>query len=446
MRRFKFFVTACLLLACSIAFAKEETKTLVTAQGDKVTVSYDVTRKNGKIVVKFVGSRLTLGEHGGKYSNPSEIVALFFDRKGGYSDEFIGKVNTRPFTVPAGLQYNNRSEDGYFCLPHTPPPSLSFESTTTDAIALIIPLYLAKHKKRGEYEVFQYCGDIDISIAPENTPRPQNGKKEQASSTVEYVEEEVGTDNDALAELLITKVKTMLDYQDNTSFSPELINQISELKQLKSKVSSAKLRQEIEQVLESCDAKREELNKKAEEQEVIEKQKAAEAMDDAEFRNCRTIEDYEHYLKNNPDGKHRSEAEAEKADLEGQKKAQEDKQHKRTVWMIIGGALLAILLFVGNQVMQSFRNIKTQRSIMQMQKDVAGQAAGTAKRRAKSLIRNKTHTAMNATRNKGRDLMQKGVQKTKGAAKKGGKESAASAAAKPKTMNKLGNNNKQISI
>lgn len=439
-------MTAAFLLACSIAFAKEETKTLTSSKGDKVSVSYDVTRKNGAIDINFVNSRLTLGEHGRKYSNVNEIVVVFFDRKGGYSEDFSGKVNIQPFTVPAGLQYNNPSEDGYFSLPHTPPPSISFVSNTTDAKTLYVPLYLAKHTKRGKYEVFQYCGDIDISIASESTSRPRKGTAGQAVETVEYVEE-IGTDNDELALSLITKIKTSLEYQDQSSFGPELINQISELKQVKSKVSSPKLRQEIDQVLETCNAKREELNQRAKEQEIIAKQKEAEALDDTEFRNCRTVEDYEHYLKNNPDGKHRLEAEKEKESLTEQKNMEAKKQKKRTIWMIIGGAILAILLFVGNQAMQSFRNIKTQRSLMKMQQDATRAATGTAKRRVKSLAHNKTHQAMNATRNKGRELMQKGAQKTKGVGKKEvGKQGVASASTKAKTMNNKVNNNKQISI
>ena len=141
----------------------------------------------------------------------------------------------------------------------------------------------------------------------------------------------------------------------------------------------------------------------------------------------------------NPNSKYKAEAEKNRDELKAKKEEEDGKQKKRTIWMIIGGALLAILLFVGNQVMQSFRNIKTQRSIMQMQQNATRQVTGNAKRRVAGIIHNKTHQAMNVTRNKGKTLVQKGVEKTKNANLKKGNTKA-------KIIGKKTNSNKQVSI
>ena len=81
--------------------------------------------------------------------------------------------------------------------------------------------------------------------------------------------------------------------------------------------------------------------------------------------------------------------------------------------MIIGGVLLAILLFVGNQVMQSFRNIRTQRSMMQMQQDATKQAQNIARSKAQSEIRKQTHKVTGQVRKKGQTIIRDTANKAK---------------------------------
>ena len=61
--------------------------------------------------------------------------------------------------------------------------------------------------------------------------------------------------------------------------------------------------------------------------------------------------------------------------------------------MIVGGALLAVLLFVSNQVLQTMRNRRTQRSMMQIQQDAVNRAKSMAKGKAKGAIRKQTDKA-----------------------------------------------------
>lgn len=68
--------------------------------------------------------------------------------------------------------------------------------------------------------------------------------------------------------------------------------------------------------------------------------------------------------------------------------------------MIIGGVILAILGFIGNAVFKHFRDIRNQKSIMQMQESLARQAEHEAGRRSREIIRNKAHQVANKGRSK----------------------------------------------
>lgn len=443
-----------LLLVCNLSYAHKVTETLSSPKGDKVSITYEITQKNGKVTICFPNMSKTLGNHGKKYQNTDDIVVLFFDRKGGYTEEFSGNIEERPFTIPAGLQYNRPSEDGYFIIGQSSPPKLTFDLETTETVNLSIPVYLAKHPRRGKYEVFQHCGNLNISIVPETASQSPKEKGGKRTETFEFAEEESSFSFEEEARQRIARINALLDFQDS-QFSNDLINDIASLNALKEKVKDRNTLKEIQETISKCEAKKEELSQKAKQQESIDSQKAAKEQVEAEERqmylSCMDIQSCEHYLELYPDGKYKPEVEAKLDKLKTDKENADAKQNKRTIWMIIGGGLMAVLLFVGNQAMQSFRNIKTQRSIMEMQKDVTKRAEGTAKRKAKSLIHNQTHQAMNASRNKGRDLMQKGVEKTKAfnpknQSNKQADGTGSSNKAQATGLKKKTNSNKQISI
>ena len=64
-----------------------------------------------------------------------------------------------------------------------------------------------------------------------------------------------------------------------------------------------------------------------------------------------------------------------------------EKEKKRNLWMIIGGIVLAILAFIGNQVFQGIRNKRNQMRMMNMQQNIADKAEAEAKRQARNAIR-----------------------------------------------------------
>jgi len=458
MNHYKFLGIFVFLLAHCLTYAENVTKTLSSPSGDKVTVVYNISRKNDKVIICFSDVKQTLSRiHEKIYKNNDEIVVLFFSRNGSFDERearFFGE-NTKAFISPAGLTYNKPTEDdGFFVVNQK--PELVFDSKATEAVTLSIPFYLAYHPKRGFYDIFEACGTLDVPIVPPTS----SSKKGSQQKTIEYSveeEEESSFSFEDEARQRIAQINTLLDFQEG-SFSQDLINEIANLAALREKVKDRKVIMAIDETLVKCNEKKAELRQNAQHQENINKKEEAKNQENAEERqlylSCMDTTNCLRYLEIYGDeGKYSQQVKEKLKTLRDQKKTSDAKQKHRTIWMIIGGGLMAALLFVGNQAMQSFRNIKTQRSILEMQQDITRRATGTAKRRAKSIIHNKTHQAMNATRNKGRDLMQKGVEKSKSInlKKKDGSKGVTQANGsddtnKAKTVKAKTNNNKQFSI
>ena len=92
-----------------------------------------------------------------------------------------------------------------------------------------------------------------------------------------------------------------------------------------------------------------------------------------------------------------------------QQKAEEDR--KQNLWLIIGGVILAILAFVGNQTFQHFRNVKNQKSIIDMQQNVVRRAEDEAKRRARNMARSQINRVQGEARRKTRSAINDGIGK-----------------------------------
>ena len=86
-------------------------------------------------------------------------------------------------------------------------------------------------------------------------------------------------------------------------------------------------------------------------------------------------------------------------------KQEEESSQKRTIWMIIGGIILAILGFVGNQAFQHYRNVRNEKNMMSMQQSIVRRAEDEAKRRAQSMARQKVNQVQNAARRKSQDYV-----------------------------------------
>ena len=399
-------VLSFLLSLC--ASAKEVTDTLYSAKNDRVIVTYSITQKGNKIDLQFKNVRKILGDyHQRKYEGTDKIHTLFFDWIGVRKDiKFSGDTPTA-IALPAKATYK-KSSDGYFIVEQK--PLLSFELETSGATSFSVPLYLAHYEGKQHYKILCLCGNLEVRLP--NTPtkssgaRTVNNKPTQQSSS-EYIEiEEDFSEFDDQALNLINSINSSLPYQEALPMESTLEKKVDILVDLQSKIKNQDIFKRIDETLESYNRKKKELERAMAESN---KQKA----DDEAFNGCTTKEDYERYVKQNPDGNHVEEAKAEVSKLEAKEKEEEASKKKRTIWMIIGGVLLAILLFVGNQVLQSFRNQRTQRSMMKMQQDATKRAQSMARSKIQGEIRKQTNKATGQVRKKGQTIIRGTANKVK---------------------------------
>lgn len=400
-------ITVLLFLISFCASAKDVTDTLCSAQNDRIIVTYSITRKGNKVDLLFKSVAQRLGDyHRDKYKN--KVRTLFFDGLVVSKDIKIS-VEETPSLIrfPANASYN-KSSDSYFVLEEE--PSLSFELESTEATSIIIPLYLAYYEGKQHYRIFCSCGNLEVHIPYSSTQSSSISspdKKPSRQSGIEYVEIEEETDkNDFEALTLSNLINEELPHQDAFPMDRTLEMKVENLVKLQPKITNPDIAKRVDETLKAYNSKKKELEKAVEESN---KQKA----DDDDFTNCTSKEDFERYLKHHPKGSYVEDAKAEIAKIDEEAKKEKDKENKRTIWMIIGGVLLAILLFVGNQVMQSFRNIRTQRSMMQMQQDAANRAKNMARGKARNEIRKQTNKVTNQVRKKGQTIIRDTTDKVK---------------------------------
>ena len=393
------------------AQAKEVTDTLYSAQNDRIIVTYNITQEGNKVDLQFQSVRKVLGKtHHDKYSDADKIRTLFFDWNGVRKDMKITGETPSIISLPAKASYK-KSSDGCFVVEER--PSFSFELENPEAKAFTIPLYLAHYEGKQHYKIICSCGNLKVNIpktstatAPAQAAKPTKKTQSQQIEINELEDEEEFSEVNDQALNIINSINRELPYQDTLPMDMTLEMKIKNLVDIQSTITHDGIAKKIDETLEAYNSKKKELEKVIGEKN---KQKA----DDNAFANCNTKEDFDRYVKQHPNGSHVEEAKAEVDKLDAQAKEEEQSKKKRTIWMIIGGALLAILLFVGNQVMQSFRNRRTQRSMMQMQQDATRRAQSMARSKAQSEIRKQTNKATSQVRKKGQNLVRDAADKLK---------------------------------
>lgn len=409
MNSFKALLTVLLFFISFHVTAKVVTDTLYSAENDCVILTYSITQKANVVDVQFRNVRILLGGfYHDKYKKETDKVhTLFFDCNGCSKDmKFTGKTPSL-VCLPANASYK-QSNDGYFIIEQR--PSLSFELETSGSDSFTIPIYLAHYERKGHYKILCSCGDLEVRIPPTSTSssiaQPAIKKSSQQSSD-EFVE--IEEEFDELNEQALNLIKGIdkdLPRQDKLPMESTLERKIENLVDLQAKIKNEDIIKKIDETLEAYNSKKKELEK---ELAKVEEQKA----DNDAFNSCTTKEQYESYLKQHPNGSHVEEANAEINNINNEEQKVKDKEKKRTIWMIIGGALLAILLFVGNQVMQSFRNIRTQRSMMQMQQDAAKRAQNMARGKVQNEIRKQTNKVTGQVRKKSQTIIRDTANKAK---------------------------------
>jgi len=385
----KILIAFVLLFTCFSVSAREVTDTLESSKRDRVIVTYDITQNNGQITIKFLDAKKKLGRtYRDKYKKLDEVAVLFFDRTGNYEDnmEFSG-INTDAFMIPKEVKYKV-SKDGYFLLNDN--PTLSMELKSGENAELSIPLFIAHYEGKRRYKVFSRCEDLKINLSKKKSLRVQDTSTQQLTTqTITTQEEMDGTDADvAVANSLINRINGLLAEQEEYPFSDELKQAISSLREISYRPIDSNLSSRIGEVLSACNLKEKEL--KAE----------AKAAEDAAAKNAELQAKL---------AEEQAQARQDSIATAAQQKAEEDR--KQNLWLIIGGVILAILAFVGNQTFQHFRNVKNQKSIMDMQQNVVRRAEDEAKRRARNMARSQINRVQGEARRKTRSAINDGIGK-----------------------------------
>lgn len=385
----KILIAFVIISTYASAWAKEVTDTLESSKRDRVIITYDITQHNGQVTVKFLDVKKKLGRtYRDKYKKLDEIAVLFFDRTGNYEDDMkFSGINTDAFMIPKDVKYKV-SKDGYFLLNDN--PALSVELNTDENVELSIPLFIAHYEGKHRYNIFSRCEDLRITLSPKKSARVQDVSTQRLTTqTITTQEETDETDADVVvANSLINRIKGLLAEQDEYPFSDELKQAISSLREISYRPIDSNLSSRIGEVLSACNQREKEL--KAE----------AKAAEDAAAKNAELQAKL---------AEEQAQARQDSIAAVAQQKAEEDR--KQNLWLIIGGVILAILAFVGNQTFQHFRNVKNQKSIMDMQQNVVKRAEDEAKRRARNMAHSQINRVQGEVRRKTRGAVNDGISK-----------------------------------
>lgn len=387
-----FFITFILLFSYISIWAREVTDTLESSMNDRVIITYNIVQKDGKVTIEFYKARTILGRtNRDKYKKIDKVAVVFFDKIGIYEDNTVfSGIETRAFMRPKGVKFSNESGDGYYLIKDR--PKLSIELKSVESIELSIPLYLANYEGKQRYEVFSRCDkkELKINLSKKKSVRErEESTLQMATQTITTQEEMDGTDvNVIMANKLIISINELLDKQDRYPFTDALSTAINQLRDISIQPIDNNLSSRICEVLSACDQKEEELKAKA---------KAAEetAAKNAEIQ-AKLAEE-------------QAQARQDSIAAVVQQKAEEER--KQNLWLIVGGVILAVLAFVGNQTFQHFRNVKNQKSIMDMQQNVVRCAEDEAKRRAQSMTRNQINRVQGEAKRKTRNALNDGIGK-----------------------------------
>lgn len=373
------------LCCVSICRAEERREILWTTDRDYVEISYDVQYKNNQVDITFHGAKVELGKKNSKqYKKTSNIDVVFFDRVGVYNGMTFTNQEPRAFMVPSCCNYT-KSANGYFFVNDTPRLSLLIKDDAP--VCISIPLYLAYHEGRNERKLFGMCDDFCITIGTSNMVLSTDEKSIMSNTKVLEDDEELA--NRVTSQ--IKAVKALLSVQTQLPFNDGLQYEIITLRNMQEDIEDWSLLSRIKECLTECELKKSELEQKA---SMEEKQAQIEAEILAQ--------------------KEREEEKARQDAIINAQKEQEEAAKKRTIWMIIGGIILAVVSSVANQIVQHLGNVRNQRNMMEMQQEITRRAESDAKRHAQGYARRKTNEAINTARRSVQDVARMGAKETSG--------------------------------
>lgn len=354
-------------------YARLVRDTVLTKQNDRIILTYDISH-NGEDVALRVDNkpRIIPGDNLRKAckGDLGLLKVVIFDRVGDFGNVKWKGLSPTAFMVPSGFSYHG-SNEGFYILGETTTP-VSFTKKGPEKKDISFPLYLAVYEKKQTYRIVcSSANPLKVSVGKSQSAASRNMRATVETERIAIKSsEEIEADNEEITRALASMklIRQLLDSESELPFSQTLQMEIYNLRSLKDRVNDPDVVDRINDVILLCNEREKELKEAQKDASLAEQaqQKALEAH-------------------------RRAEEDKRQKEVEEKARVQEEKQQKRTLWMIIGAVLLAVVGFIGNAVFKHFRDIRNQKSIMEMQESLARQAAHEAGRRSREIVRNKTH-------------------------------------------------------
>lgn len=356
--------------------------TIFTTDGDRIIIAYELAYSSNQTTIKFVDQQKKLSRiNAEKYKDLSKVAVMFFDRTGNYNQEVsITNMTPEAFMIPAGVAYDSSSE-GFFMVQSEPRLYFSVKSD----VSITIPIYLAYKPKKGKYILFSKSKELKIPLSPKNVVTYRKTASQTIQQTVTSTSE-IEADNTVIIKVMesVNMAKCLISEAEKLPFTDKLMDEISYLREKRREITDTQALAEIADVMDRYEAKKQMLeDKELAEQEAIQREEEMRSQKEA------------------------AAIKATNDSIAAAQKMEAEKAQKRSIWMIVGGVLLAILAFVANQILQHFRNVRNQKNMMELQQSVANRAEAEAKRRARNAIRTKQNEVANNVRMKVKDSMKK---------------------------------------
>ena len=369
MRFVRVILLGCLLLPFHL-YAKVKKDTIYTTDGDRIILTYEIINSANQTTIKFIGQQKKLVSINYKYKDLSKVAVMFFDRTGNYSsDVSVMDMVPEAFMIPPGVEYQ-KSTDGFYLVQAEPKLSFNVKSNTE----ILIPIYLAYKPKKGRYLLFGKSRDLKIPLGSKEGTNITKTSTQTITSTME-----IESDNTVAIKVLesVNIIKELLSETTELPFSDNLLDEINYLRQKRREITDDALVSEITDVLDRYESKKRMLEERnAEELQAQQKAEELRAQQEAQV------------------------IKAQNDSIAVAQQAASEKEKERNFWMIIGGIVLAVLAFIGNQIFQGIQNKRNQMRMMDMQQNIANKAEAEAKRCARNAVRSKRNRIVAETKHK----------------------------------------------
>lgn len=365
IRSFAVLLLSIVTIGTSRAFSVRDT--IFTTDEDRIIVNYNVTIAQGKCTITFNKVQKRLNDrHEKKYGDhPEKVAVLLFERTGSYGSLRFEGIMPVAFMSPNGMT-SESSEQGFYRLNDQPALNFTIKGRTPKSITL--PLFLGHEEKKGRYQLFAQTKGKGLIIPLTTKDNDSRTKNESSVSSKIDTSEDPAAKEERKINDMCKDLASMLQDQESLPMDPEVEELYSVLRQKKYDIEDEDLLKLLESTISAYRDKKRELEAEA-------KSSAAAAA---------------------------AAQKAEQEEKEAEMKAQQDsiaavlaeetkKKEEKNLWMLIGGGILAVLGFIGNQILQHFRVKNNQLKMSEMQQQMANKAKAEAERLAKEQLDKQAH-------------------------------------------------------